>query len=72
MNLFNNEITGVFVITKNIQIREKVHRPLRQYCLDHDTTITDAVSEIVANHLINKGYAVNDQKRLSSKSNFSS
>ena len=53
------------MITKNIQIREKVHRPLRQYCLDYDTTITDAVSEIVASHLISKGYSIAGSKKLS-------
>jgi hypothetical protein len=55
------------VITKNIQIREKVHRPLRQYCLDHDTTITDAVSEIVANYLVSKGYQLSAKMIKASK-----
>jgi predicted transcriptional regulator YheO len=59
------------VDTKTIMIRDKIHRPLRQYCLDHNITIIDAVSEIVANYLINKGYAINDQKKLSSKPTFS-
>ncbi len=55
------------MITKNIQIREKVHRPLRQYCLDHDTTITDAVSEIVANYLVSKGYQLSTKMIKASK-----
>ena len=54
------------MLTKNIQLREKVHRPLRQYCLDHDTTITNAVSEIVANYLIGKGYTLANPRKLSS------
>ena len=53
------------MITKNIQIREKVHRRLRQYCLDYDKTITDAVSEIVAYFLISQGYDFKEQKKIS-------
>ncbi|WP_116964209.1 hypothetical protein [Fastidiosibacter lacustris] len=53
------------MLTKNIQLRAKVHRPLRQYCLDHDTTITDAISEIVGKYLISKGYTLADPRKLS-------
>lgn len=53
------------MISKTIMIREKIHRSLRQYCLDNNTTIIDAVTDIITHHLIRNGYLQSSSEKSS-------
>ena len=44
--------------TKCIIIKDNTHKALRHYCLDHSTTIIDAATEIINQHLHQKGYSI--------------